>query len=35
MDRSLKKKIKFDQGICDIYAETYHFGCKKVKKKSS
>jgi hypothetical protein len=32
-NKSVKKQLGFDPNICDIFAETYHFGCKSKKLK--
>jgi hypothetical protein len=28
-NKSVKKQLGFDSSVCDIFAETYHFGCNK------
>ena len=30
-NKPVKKKLGFDAGVCDIFAETYHFGCNQHK----
>ena len=28
-NKSVKKQLGFDSSVCDIFVETYHFGCNK------
>lgn len=33
--KSVNKQLGFNASVCDIYVESYHFGCKNKKKNAS